>query len=62
MAHELAMTNGEEAMMYSGETPWRGLGTKLDEPASSRVAIQAEGLNCRAELRKRTVNRTIHFN
>lgn len=51
MAHELALTNGKEAMMYAGETPWHGLGTKLDEPASSEEAIKAAGLNYRVDLK-----------
>mgnify|MGYP003326864505 CR=1 FL=1 len=51
MAHELAMTNGRTAMMYSGEVPWHGLGTKLNEPATARVAIEAAGLDYLAELK-----------
>jgi phage/plasmid-like protein (TIGR03299 family) len=51
MAHDLATTNGQIAMMYAGETPWHGLGTKLDEPASSREAIEAAGLNYRVDLK-----------
>ena len=31
MAHELATTNGRTAMMYTGEIPWHGLGTRLEE-------------------------------
>lgn len=51
MAHALATTDGKTAMMYAGETPWHGLGTKLDEPASSREAIEAAGLDYRVELK-----------
>jgi phage/plasmid-like protein (TIGR03299 family) len=45
MPHELATTNGRTAMMYSGDTPWHGLGTKLDEPATAAEAITKAGLN-----------------
>lgn len=51
MAHDLSETNGRIAMMYAGETPWHGLGTKLDEPATSREAIEAAGLNYRVDLK-----------
>jgi phage/plasmid-like protein (TIGR03299 family) len=50
MPHELATTNGRTAMMYSGDTPWHGLGTKLDEPATAAVAIGKAGLNFGVQL------------
>ena len=52
MAHALAETNGKVAMMYTGETPWHRLGTKLDEPATAREAITAAGLNYRVALKE----------
>ncbi len=45
MAHELAEANGKTSMAYFGETPWHGLGTKLDNPATSAEAIVSAGLD-----------------
>jgi phage/plasmid-like protein (TIGR03299 family) len=51
MAHNLAMaTDGNAAMMYTGDAPWHKLGRKLDNPATAAEAIEAAGLNYGVEL------------
>jgi len=50
MAHELAMVNGRTSMMFVGELPWHGLGTKLDAPATALETIEAAGLNFDVKL------------
>ena len=46
MAHEIAKTAaGADAMAYVGETPWHGLGAKLDENAGLDVWAKASGLD-----------------
>lgn len=50
MAHDLATTNGKTSMAYFGETPWHGLGVRLDGPATSKEAITAAGLDYEVEL------------
>jgi len=56
MPANLAKTDNRTAMMYAGEVPWHGLGTKLDEPATAVQAIDAAGLNYQVELRSMSTN------
>lgn len=46
MAHNIAEN---KRMFYTGEAPWHGLGKKLENPATSREAIVAAGLDFEVE-------------
>lgn len=39
------MASNVESMMYTGETPWHGLGTRVDEAPDSATAIKMAGLD-----------------
>ena len=45
MAHNLRMVDGVASMAFTGETPWHGLGTKLDGPMTAEEAIKAAKLD-----------------
>lgn len=39
------MSANVETMFYTRETPWHGLGTKVEEAPGSREALELAGLN-----------------
>lgn len=43
--HEIEMVNGQAAMVYSGETPWHGLGTKVDANSTTEQLLKAAYLD-----------------
>ena len=45
MAHMLEMVDGQAQMAYVGETPWHGLGVKLEEGVSPDEMMKAAGLD-----------------
>jgi len=50
MAHEIDMTTGSAAIAYYGETPWHGLGKKMDGMMTSEEALKAAGLDYTVEM------------
>lgn len=52
MAHDLNFENGEASLVYVGDVPWHGLGTRLESaPATAQEAITAAHLDWQVELR-----------
>lgn len=45
MAHKISTHNGRAEMAYSGETPWHGLGTKVDGLATPQEMVKHAGLD-----------------
>ena len=45
MAHMLEMVDGQAQMAYVGQTPWHGLGVKLEEGVSPQEMMEAAGLD-----------------
>lgn len=51
MSHELEIQDGQAKMFYVGETPWHGLGVKLNQPPTVEEAIITAGLDWSVNLR-----------
>ena len=45
MSHEIEMVNGEAQMAFVGETPWHGLGVRVDENISPEEMMKVAGLD-----------------
>lgn len=45
MGHNLSSANGRTKLVYTGATPWHGLGTKVENALTSEEAIIKAGLN-----------------
>lgn len=53
------MASNVESMMYVGETPWHGLGTKVEEAPDSATAIKMAGLDWQVTQENVRVGRNI---
>lgn len=49
MAHEIEVINGVAQMVYVGETPWHGLGTKIPADLSPQQVLEKAGLDWTVE-------------
>lgn len=49
MSHEIEIKNGVARMMYVGETPWHGLGQRVETEVTSAAAIRLAGLDWECE-------------
>ena len=50
MPAEITNTNGTDEMVYTGKTPWHGLGTRLDGPATAAEALEAAALDWTVDM------------
>ena len=51
MAHRISVNNGNAEIAYAGETPWHGLGTRVDGLQTAADMIKCAGLEWTVELR-----------
>src|SRR5437667_412088 len=51
MAHRISVNNGKAEIAYAGETPWHGLGTRVDGLQTAADMIKCAGLEWTVELR-----------
>ena len=61
MAHELEMVNGEASMAYAGETPWHGLGVKVESDISTDDMMVAAGLDSVSYTHLRAHETSLHL-
>ena len=54
MAHELTMVDGKAQMVWVGETPWHGLGQKVDAGTSPMEMLEMSGNDWTVEKRELT--------
>jgi phage/plasmid-like protein (TIGR03299 family) len=52
MAHDLSKESGRYEMFYAGETPWHGLGIRVDENVKADEAIRLAGLDWQVDKRR----------
>ena len=45
MSHELEIVNGKAMMAYAGDTPWHGLGTRVNTDLAPREMMVEAGLD-----------------
>lgn len=45
MAHEIETLNGKVSMCYAGQTPWHGLGTRVEDDLTPHQMLVAAGLD-----------------
>jgi phage/plasmid-like protein (TIGR03299 family) len=53
------MSANVETMMYTGETPWHGIGTKVDEAPDSATAIKMAGLDWQVTQENVRIGRSV---
>lgn len=51
MAHEISHESGKAEIAYAGETPWHGLGTKVDGLQTTAAMLTAAGMDWTVETR-----------
>ena len=52
MAHRLSIQNGKAEMAYAGDTPWHGLGTRVDGLQTAAAMLTAAGMDWTVSTRE----------
>ena len=50
MSHEIEIVDGQANLAYTGEVPWHGLGTRVENVMTAEQAIDLAGLNWSVDL------------